>query len=38
MMKPTPRPSIYVHVTIRPDGSYKLAIRIRLRLTGEAGS
>lgn len=38
MTKPAPRPTLHVRVTIRPDGSYKLAVRIRLRLTGEAES
>lgn len=38
MTKTAPRPSIHVRVKIRSDGSYKLAVRIRLRLTGEAGS
>ena len=28
-----PRPKITIHLTIRPDGSCKIAVRIRVRLS-----
>ena len=37
-MKHNPRPTITVHVTIRPNSSSRRTVRIRVRLSGEEPS